>query len=234
MTRQTQASATRSDLRMAERIGKLLPPWYERNGRRFPWRTWTDFYRLTVVEVLLQRTRAEQVEHHAGAFFDKYPTWEALAAARETELEVCLAPLGLHRRRSRALAALAQAKPSAGSRLDRLPGLGQYISRAVAVASSNASVAMVDSNFVRIVRRVFEGGWMSDYRYDRRLQELASGIIRGSGDPRGANWAILDLGAAVCRPRRPRCPVCPLASSCAARMRETARPSIDAKPIAAS
>lgn len=73
---------------------------------------------------------------------------------------------------------------------------------------------MVDSNFVRIVRRIFVGEWKADYRYDDRLQAIASAIIAGAADPRVANWAILDLGAQVCVPRRPRCDWCPLSTWC--------------------
>lgn len=214
MSRRRQSRARPEELRRARRIGRSLSPWYERNGRHFPWRAWTDTFRLTVVEVLLQRTKAEHVERHVGTFFAKYRNWQSLAGTRPIELEADLAPLGLHRRRSKSLVALAQAMSGEDAAGDHLPGLGQYITRAVAVASSNAPEAMVDSNFVRIIRRAFGGEWMSDYRYDRRLQELAAEVIRASENPRAANWAILDLGAGVCRPRSPRCPECPIAKFC--------------------
>jgi A/G-specific adenine glycosylase len=82
------------------------------------------------------------------------------------------------------------------------------------VTLNGERVAMVDGNFVRMLRRVFAGPWMSDYRYDSRLQELARAIVQGATDPRHANWAVLDLGATICIPRRPRCSDCPLVDAC--------------------
>ena len=77
--------------------------------------------------------------------------------------------------------------------LEDRPGVGQYISRAVAVSLFGASDAMVDVNFVRVLHRAFDGPWKADYRHDRRLQALAAAVVSGANDPRSVNWAILDL-----------------------------------------
>ena len=97
------------------------------------------------------------------------------------------------------------------------PGVGQYIGRAVAVMGRGERAAMVDSNWVRVLHRVFEGSWMADYRYDPRLRALLQAIVDGGRDARAVNWAMLDLGATICLPRRPRCDACPLAATCAYR-----------------
>ena len=62
---------------------------------------------------------------------------------------------------------------------------------------------------------MFGGAWMSDYRYDARLQTIAKAIVEAGGDARGVNWAVLDLGATVCLPRNPSCSSCPLRLRCA-------------------
>jgi A/G-specific adenine glycosylase len=155
------------------------------------------------------------VARYVASFLGRYPDPESLTLASPMELEQALAGLGLQRRRAASLRALAEvmlAKPD-GPWASR-PGVGQYISRAIAVGVDNESVAMVDSNFVRILRRVFHGPWMSDYRYDDRLQALASAAIAGAQDARSVNWATLDLGATVCKPRRPLCAECPLQFAC--------------------
>jgi A/G-specific adenine glycosylase len=201
----------------ATTVGTVLRRWYARAGRSFPWREWHDPYRLAVVEILLQRTRAETVAAFAEVFFARYPHWDALASASRAELEHALAPIGLHERRAASLIALSRLVTDQG--LDpgsrEAPGVGQYISRAIAVAARNEPVAMVDSNWVRVLRRVFGGGWMSDYRYDARLQSIAKAVVEAGGDARGVNWAVLDLGATVCPPRNPSCSSCPLRLSCA-------------------
>lgn len=152
---------------------------------------------------------------YAPSFFDRYPDWPRLTQASTADLELALAPIGLQARRAASLKNLARAVVEEGidpgSR--EAPGIGQYISRAIAVATRNEPVPMVDSNWVRVMRRVFAGAWTSDYRYDPRLQSIAHAIVEAS-DPRSVNWAMLDLGATICLPRTPRCSVCPLESAC--------------------
>jgi A/G-specific adenine glycosylase len=98
---------------------------------------------------------------------------------------------------------------------EEAPGVGQYIGRAVRVMTRGESAAMVDSNWVRVLHRVFDGAWMADYRYDPRLQALSQAVVDGARDSRVVNWAMLDVGATLCLPRSPRCAACPLAEACA-------------------
>jgi A/G-specific adenine glycosylase len=194
----------------------LLWDWFRDHGRSFAWRTWTDPYRLAVVELLLQRTRAETVAAFVPRFLNRYPNWASLARASRADLETILASIGLQSRRAASLTALASAVINEGidPASPDAPGVGQYISRALAVAARNEPVAMIDSNWVRIVRRIFGGRWTSDYRYDPRLQAIAEQVVEGGIDSRSVNWAVLDFGATVCLPRTPRCEACLLAHAC--------------------
>lgn len=215
MSRSARPSATIPDLHKAKVIGGLLDEWAaEGNLRAFPWRAWRDPYRVTVTEVLLQRTRAETVKEMLPGFLVKYPDWSALAAADESALSALLQPIGLHRRRSRSLIDLASAVVVHGPSIsESMPGVGQYVGRAVSVSISNAREAMVDSNFVRVIRRAFGGPWMADYRYDQRLQAIASQVVHG-GSPRRVNWAVMDIGSLICRPITPLCAACPISRNC--------------------
>ena len=207
--------ATRHELEIARDFGKSLEVWFRANGRRFPWRRWRDPYRLTVVEILLQRTRAGVVADFAPRFLRRYSNWANLAAAPPVVLEAELQALGLQKRRAAALLALARAMRSRDALPDESsPGVGQYVARAVRVGVLADRLAMVDGNFVRILRRAFGGEWMADYRYDPRLQGLAAALVSGARSARIANWAVLDLGAAVCTPSSPDCGACPLQDPC--------------------
>ena len=168
-----------------------------------------------MTEVLLQRTRAETIERFIAAFLAAYPSAGVLAGTPVDELERTLGPIGLQHRRAASLKALAQGWDlNRGAPWEARPGVGQYVARAIRVATLGTPEAMVDSNFVRMLQRVFGGDWMADYRHDRRLQGLASAVIEGGSDARRANWAVLDLGALVCTPRRPSCLKCPLVDLC--------------------
>jgi A/G-specific adenine glycosylase len=213
--RSSQRDPAPTEVETAREVGARLERWFAANDRRFDWRQWTDAYRLTVIEVLLQRTRADTVARFAPGFFKRFPSWQSLAEAGESTLIKALAPIGLNRRRADVLKRLSEAAiargefPSLG-----YPGVGQYVDRALRVVAHGEVEAMVDGNFVRLIRRVFVGPWMAEYRKDRRLQALALAVVRGSSDPRTVNWAVLDHGALSCTPREPRCQACPLANLC--------------------
>jgi A/G-specific adenine glycosylase len=215
MSRLTQ-DATPGELGRAEQLGPALEHWFLDHGRTFPWRRWSDPYELLVAEVLLQRTRADVVATFVPGFLRAYPSWLDLSEASEEELVVALAPIGLQRRKAASLRELAvQMVISPTVPKGSEPGVGQYIERAIRVALTGERLAMVDSNFVRVLRRVFGGRWMADYRYDPRLQRLAQAVVDGASDARSLNWAVLDLGAMVCTPGTPRCGACPIREACA-------------------
>jgi A/G-specific adenine glycosylase len=210
-----QRSPSRSDLEVASRIAAPLEGWFAQAGSRFEWRSWRDAYRVTVTEILLQRTRATVVEAFLPGFLAKYPTWSALRDATIDTLERELHPLGLEARRANLLVTLAREELSLGTAWSpRRASLGQYAARAVEVTLWAARSALVDSNFVRVVTRLFAPPWMSDYRFDRRLQGIAQQVVNSAEDPRSVNWALLDLGRTVCLPRIPRCDQCPLRPYC--------------------
>jgi A/G-specific adenine glycosylase len=216
VARRPRPVASDEELADARSLAPLLEAWFASNGREFVWREWTDDYRLTVAEVLLQRTRAETVARFVPSFIERFPDWPTLSSEPADSLEGILAPIGLSQRRADVLGRLAVFMAGRDEPVsEQAPGVGQYIGRAVAVMGRGARVAMVDSNWVRVLHRVFDGSWMADYRYDPRLQALSQAVVDGAGDPRVVNWAVLDLGATVCLPRTPRCGVCPLAGRCA-------------------
>lgn len=205
---------TLEDLGRATRIGPLLVSWFEISGRSFPWRLWRDPYRIAIAELMLQRTCASAVSKVVVEFISKYPDWWAIANVDLCQLEADLAVLGLQHRRARVMSALAKSMIS-GHPLDLdARGIGQYIFRAIQVGTIDAPLAMLDTNFSRILKRVFTGPWKSDLRHDPRLQALAKRTIEAGLSPRITNWAIMDIGATVCRPRKPVCGRCPLATLC--------------------
>ena len=49
---------------------------------------------------------------------------------------------------------------------------------------------------------------------DRQLIEIAASLVP-EDRPREFNLALLDIAAAVCRPKNPSCSLCPLVEMCA-------------------
>lgn len=201
-------------------IAIRLGEWGRRGFRRdFPWRSYHDSFRVLLAEILLQQTRASAVPPVLEELLSRFPTWVDLARAPADELEAILRPIGLQRRRSRRILALARVVagmtevPRQRAELEALPGVGQYVASAVRALVFGETEAMVDSNVVRIVSRFFGQRERADYRFDRSLQGNANEIV-ACGDVRETNFLMLDLGASLCRPRNPRCTECPLVARC--------------------
>lgn len=200
--------------------GKLLN-WFETAARAFPWRAVDATpYIQVLTEVLVQQTRAENVAAMLPHILSRYPDWQSLSRGRIADLEQLLRPLGLWRRRARALKNLATALsernwkwPADRSELETLPAVGQYVASAVRIFVHQEREPLLDTNMARLLERYFGTRILADIRYDPWLQGLARSLVSRE-DPRHVNWAVLDFGALICTARRPRCPQCPLRTGC--------------------
>ena len=195
--------------------------WFTLSGRRFPWRLRrATRYERVVAEVLLQRTRAESVARFFRRFIREYPSWAALAAARPRQLGEFLRPIGLWERRSRALRGLAKDLlrqrgrfPRDRETLEGMPAVGQYVANSVYLFCHGRAEPLLDATMARVLERYFGPRKLVDIRYDPYLQEVARSVVAGN-EAINVNWALLDLGAMVCRQRDPLCDICPVARGC--------------------
>lgn len=204
----------------AAAVRRALLRWFDEYGRDFPWRSGAGLYRQVIAELLLQRTRAETVAAFFDAFIERFPSWQAMAEASLEDIGQFLKPVGLWKRRSASLAALAKAMvarggtfPETREELQMLPGVGQYIANAILLFSGGHSEPLLDVNMARVLERVFGPRKLVDIRYDPYLQSLARQVMRGDRAAE-VNWAILDLAAKICTVKSPRCAECPLRKSC--------------------
>ena len=195
--------------------------WFEVAGRYFPWRkkTANNYYHV-ISEVLLQRTQAETVAKFWPSFIKDYPSWKRLSQATEVELQECLKPVGLWRRRAASLYLLAQEMerrrgrfPRGQDEIESLPGVGQYLANAILLFCYNEHRPLLDSNMARVLERVFGPRELADIRDDLYLQSLAKQIV-DCKESILINWAILDLAALICKIKTPLCSSCPLSNNC--------------------
>jgi A/G-specific adenine glycosylase len=216
-----RAKQHRSSLKRVRIFRKSLLAWFANYGRNFPWRRdeVLSEYEIVITESLLQRTRAETVARAIGPFLTEFSDWSALAKASLGRLQEHLKPIGLWRRRADSFLRLAaivstlDTLPRTRHGLEKLPGIGQYIASAILLMRDKKTEPLLDSNMARVLERFFGPRRLADIRYDPYLQALSRRVIRG---PRSivVNWAILDLAAMICLPRRPKCKHCPLSRDC--------------------
>lgn len=176
-----------------------------------------DPYKVLVATVISQRTKEEQTTAVSERVFARYPNWEALARADESELYALLE--GSQYRETKAPRMIEMAKivvdryggrtPDTIEDLLQLPGVGRKTANCVLVYAFQIPALCVDIHMHRITNRL---GWVHT-RTPEATEKALTHII-----PRdlwlGVNRLFLQHGRTICTPGVPRCLVCPIRPLC--------------------
>ena len=178
-------------------------------------------YELLVATILSAQCTDARVNQVTPELFRRYPTPEALAAARQEEVEALIRSTGFFRNKAKNLIGMARAVveryggeiPASVEELVTLPGVARKTANVVSgTAYGRAEGIVVDTHVKRIARRLglsedddpvkIERGLMAVIPRDRWI-DLSHQLIRH--------------GREVCAARKPKCDVCPLADLCPSR-----------------
>jgi A/G-specific adenine glycosylase len=202
---------------------RRLLAWYRRHGRDLPWRSTRDPYRILVSEVMLQQTQVDRVVPKYHEWLERYPTFNALAAARERDVVKAWHPLGynirprrLHHIAREAVSRYNGALPEDEASLRAFKGIGAYTAGAVRSFAFGQRAAILDTNVARVLSRVFVGERPPrTSTSDKQLWQLSRTVLphRHVFD---FNQALMDFGAIWCSARKPRCGGCPMKARCRA------------------
>jgi len=205
-----------------------LLAWYDIHRRTLPWRAKpgerADPYRVWLSEIMLQQTTVVAVAEYYRKFLGHWPTVQALAKAPLDDVLGAWAGLGYYARaRNLHAAAKVVAKehggvlPKTAMDLQKLPGVGAYTAGAIAAIAFDAREAAIDANAERVIARYFA---VKDAlsKAKVKLRALGQSLVpeKRSGD---FAQALMDLGSAICTPKKPACANCPWARGCEARKR---------------
>lgn len=164
---------------------------------------------------MLQKTVAANVENLFPKFIEKFPSPMALTKAPLNEIEQEIRPLGIYRRRAKALKDIATqlvAKyggnvPETEEELTALPMVGKYVANAVMCFALGKEKPLIDINVRRVMKRFFN---LTDPRdIEKKLIEMMP-----KGLCKEFNWALLDFASLVCSSRNPNHKKCPLNEIC--------------------
>jgi A/G-specific adenine glycosylase len=171
-----------------------LLDWFASQGRDLPWRRTRDPYAILVSEIMLQQTQVDRVVPRYDAWLERWPTVNALAAARPGDAIREWQGLGYNRRALNLhRSATRIASDGWPEDLTELPGVGTYTAAAIRCFAFGEDVLPVDVNVARVIART------------------------GVAFTAASGQALMDLGATVCLARIPRCHICPLAAMCPSR-----------------
>jgi A/G-specific adenine glycosylase len=208
------------------RVTDALLAWYDVHRRDLPWRAHpgqaSDPYRVWLSEIMLQQTTVAAAGPYYRSFLARWPDVRRLAAASQDDVLSAWAGLGyysrarnLHRAAQMVTSEFGGVFPDNSAALRKLPGIGAYTAAAIAAIAFGECVPAMDANAARVMARFFA--------VEDKLPQ-AKGKLALMADPlvpkdRSGDFAqaLMDLGSAICLPRRPLCGECPLAAHCEAR-----------------
>lgn len=202
-------------------IQQAICTWGKQVHRTFPWRETDNPFHILLAEILLQQTFARKVVPVYKKLISQYPTPKHLADADPQEVRQIIYSLGLLYR-AETLIDIARKLvdefrgevPKKKASLLKLRGVGQYVSNAVLCFAFGMPLAIIDTNVLRIYRRIF--GVMkhsTQAKPDIETVAIARAMIPEKRI-REFNWALLDFAALVCTHHNPTCPKCPLLQLC--------------------
>jgi A/G-specific adenine glycosylase len=206
-------------------LSTRLLAWYDVHRRVLPWRAPAgkrgDPYRIWLSEIMLQQTTVQAVGNYYRKFLQLWPDVKALADAPQDKVLAAWAGLGYYARARNLHAAAKMVAhemggtfPASAESLRALPGVGGYISGAIAAIAYDEKQAAMDANAERVIARLYA----IDTPMPKAKVELHARCSVLVPDRAGDfAQALMDLGSAICTPKRPACQNCPWTADCKAR-----------------
>ena len=208
-------------------LSTRLLAWYDIHRRVLPWRApagkRADPYRVWLSEIMLQQTTVQAVGNYYRKFLQLWPDVKALADAPQDKVLAAWAGLGYYARARNLHAAARMVAHEMGGRfptsaetLRELPGVGSYTSGAISAIAYDEKQAAMDANAERVIARLYAVETPMP-KAKTELHALCSALVPDrAGD---FAQALMDLGSAICTPKRPACQNCPWFADCKARKR---------------
>lgn len=175
-------------------------------------------FQLLIATILSAQCTDKRVNMVTGDLFSRWPSPEALAAAKPRELEEVIRSTGFFRAKARSILGCCQALverhgghvPRSLAELVKLPGVGRKTANVVlGSAFGEASGVVVDTHVGRISRRLGLTRQADAVRAERDLVRLLP-----ERHWIGFSHRLIEHGRSVCTARKPRCEGCCLAGLC--------------------
>lgn len=177
--------------------------------------------------ILSQATTDAQSGAAYDALVKKYPTWNQVHAARESDIARVIKQSGLANEKARyiknALDFIKRERgaytldflrdmPVADARkwLTQIHGVGPKTASIVLLFALKLPVMPVDTHVHRVTRRL---GWISEKTSADKAHEILEGLV----PPKlyyPLHLNLIRLGREICRAPTPRCEMCPLTDIC--------------------
>ena len=175
-------------------------------------------FQLLTATILSAQCTDERVNMVTPELFRKYPTPQALATARQGDVEAIIRSTGFFRAKAANLIGMAQGLmqqhggeiPTNLADLVKLPGVGRKTANVLlGTAFGIASGVVVDTHVKRITHLLGLTDSTNPVQIERDLMALLP-----AGEWVNFSHRLIHHGRQICIARRPRCDGCPLLAHC--------------------
>jgi endonuclease-3 len=176
-----------------------------------------DALQLLIATMLSAQCTDKRVNMVTPALFRQYPTVEAYATAKPTDLEKAIASTGFYRNKARNIIACCRQMladhegkvPGTLTDLVKLPGIGRKTANVILGNAFDVPGITVDTHVLRLSRRM---GLTTHTKPEKVEQDLMRLIPK-------KDWTLFSHrmifhGRQVCHARKPQCSTCVLARVC--------------------
>ena len=170
---------------------------------------------------MLQQTTVQAVGPYFLKFLNKWPNVHAMARAEQDEILGAWAGLGYYARArnlhkaAKAVAEMGGMFPTTYEGLRELPGIGDYTAGAIAAIAYDLPYPAMDANAERVIARYAA----IEEPLPKSKPAIRAALAALVPEKRAGDFAqsLMDLGSAICTPKRPACLNCPWREGCKAR-----------------
>lgn len=173
--------------------------YYNKEGRKLPWRKTRNPYRILVSEVMLQQTQVSRVLKFYEKFLKRFPDFESLHSAKLHDVLSLWQGLGYNRRalNLKKLSAVVVREykrklPRTEDELKTLPGIGPGTAGAIMAFAYNKPAIFIETN----IRRVYIHFFFPKKKRveDKEILKLIEETLDRK-NPREWYYALMDYGA---------------------------------------
>lgn len=190
--------------------------WSKLHPSDYPWRKTDNLWHGLVAEIMLQRTKTDQVLPVFNDFVTRFPSPQNYLDHINEKDDNIFNKLGLLWRnesfKQTTIQIVEEGIPEYKKGLMNLPGIGDYVASAYISFHLNKRELLIDSNIVRLYGRYFGIITDAESRRDIALRSLADKITP-KRNFKTYNYGVLDFAMNVCKPR-PDCTNCVLIRKC--------------------
>ncbi len=175
-------------------------------------------YQLAVAVVLSAQTTDASVNRVTPALFEKYPDASSLAEGKLSDIEKCIASLGLYRNKAKAIRGMAQGiaerfegeVPETMEDLVSLPGVGRKCANVIMSECYGMPALAVDTHVSRVSRR------LGLAKPEDTLLEVETKLKHKIPKTQWikTHHQLIFFGRYLCHARNPECDRCPFQGKC--------------------